>query len=100
MDSKTVAQRDIRPVSKSPHNSPLFDGERLSKLLALLSLALCWIILMGEWLHYLKPLKLRKHGRTVKSTFRYGFDYPRNIVLNLEQKTDEFLHVLQFLSGT
>jgi hypothetical protein len=33
----------------------LTDGERLSKLLALLSLALCWVILTGEWLHELKP---------------------------------------------
>jgi len=78
----------------------LTDAERLSKLLALLSLALCWVILTGSWLHHLNPLKLKKHGRKSKSIFRYGFDYLRNIVLNLEQKTDEFLHVLQFLSST
>lgn len=78
----------------------LSDAERLSKLLALLSLALCWVVLTGEWLHQIKPLKLKKHGRKTKSVFRYGFDYLRNIVLNLEHKTDEFLHVLQFLSGT
>ena len=76
------------------------DPERLSKLLALLSLALCWVVLTGEWLHQIKPLKLKKHGRRAKSIFRDGFDHLRNIVLNLEQKTDEFLSVLQFLSGT
>lgn len=78
----------------------LTDSERLSKLLALLSLALCWVVLTGEWLNHIKPLKLKKHGRKAKSIFRYGFDYLRNIVLNFEQKTDEFLRVLQFLSGT
>ena len=78
----------------------LTDAERLSKLLALLSLALCWVILTGDWLNHIKPLKLKKHGRKAKSIFRYGFDHLRNIVLNLEQKTDEFLFVLQFLSGT
>lgn len=78
----------------------LTDAERLSKLLALLSLALCWVILTGEWLNHIKPLKLKKHGRKAKSIFRYGFDHLRNIVLNLEQKMDEFLHTLQFLSGT
>ncbi len=31
----------------------LTNAERLSKLLALLSLALCWAILIGEWLHQL-----------------------------------------------
>ncbi len=29
----------------------LTDSERFSKLLALLSLALCWVVLTGEWLH-------------------------------------------------
>jgi hypothetical protein len=78
----------------------LTDSERLSKLLALLSLALCWVILAGEWLHQLKPLTIKKHGRRAKSIFRYGFDHLRNITLNLEQKMDEFLDVLQFLSCT
>ena len=78
----------------------LMDSERLSKLVALLSLALCWVILTGQWLHRLKPLALKKHGRRAKSIFRYGFDYLRNIVLNLEQKRDDFLDVLQFLSCT
>ncbi len=78
----------------------LTDGERLSKLLALLSLALCWAFLTGEWLNQLKPLAIKKHGRKEKSLFRYGFDYLRHILLNPEQKTDEFLEVLRFLSCT
>lgn len=78
----------------------LVDSERLSKLLALLSLALCWTFLAGEWLHQLKPLSIKKHGRRAKSLFRYGFDYLRNIMLNLEQKMDDFLNALQFLSCT
>jgi Transposase DDE domain len=48
----------------------LTDSERLSQLLALLSLALCWTFLTGEWLHQLKPLALKKHGRRAKSLFR------------------------------
>jgi len=78
----------------------LTDAKRLSKLLALLSLALCWAILVGEWLHQLKPLTVKKHGRKAKSIFRYGLDHLRNILLNLEQKMSEFMQVLQFLSCT
>lgn len=78
----------------------LTDVERLNKLLALLSLALCWLFLIGEWLHQLKPLRLKKHGRKAKSLFRYGFDYLRNIMLNLDQKMNEFLETLPFLSCT
>jgi hypothetical protein len=78
----------------------LTDAKRLSKLLALLSLALCWAFLVGEWLNELKPLTIKKHGRRAKSIFRYGFDHLRNIVLNFEHKAIEFMQVLQFLSCT
>jgi hypothetical protein len=78
----------------------LSNPERLSKLLAILSLALCWVFLTGEWLHQLKPLTIKKHGRRSKSIFHYGFDHLRNIVLNLDQKMNDFWIVLQFLSCT
>lgn len=76
------------------------DDYRLRKLVALLSLALCWAFLTGLGLHQHNPLKLKSHGRRKKSLFRYGFDYIPNVVLNLDQKMAEFLEVLQFLSCT
>jgi hypothetical protein len=76
------------------------DSERLSKLLALLTIALCWAFRTGQWLHEIKPLKLKKHGRKAKSIFRYGFDHLRRIVLNLELEADGFLNALKFLSCT
>jgi hypothetical protein len=76
------------------------DSERLSKLLALMSLALCWAIKTGDWLSSHRPLKIKKHGRQQASIFRYGFDYLRSIVTDLDLKFDEFLHSLQFLSCT
>lgn len=76
------------------------DSERLSKLLALMSLALCWAIKTGNWLSSHRPLKIKKHGRQQASIFRYGFDYLRSIVTDLDLKSDEFLHSLQFLSCT
>jgi hypothetical protein len=57
--------------------SHLTDGERVSKLLALLNLAFCWSLLAGQLICRRKPLKLKKHGRLEKSVFRTGFDYLR-----------------------
>jgi hypothetical protein len=45
-------------------------------------------------------LKLKSHGRREKSLFRYGFDYIRNVLLNLDHKMTEFLETLKFLSCT
>jgi hypothetical protein len=60
----------------------LTDPERLSKLVALLALAFCWCHKIGEWLHELRPLKLKKHKRKPKSIFRRGFDHLRRIITN------------------
>ena len=76
------------------------DAERLSKLIALMTLALCWAIRTGQWLHQHQPIKVKKHGRQAKSIFRYGLDYLRSIVTDLDLKQNEFLHSLQFLSCT
>ena len=74
--------------------------ERLSLLLALLSLALAWALRSGEWLHQAQPLLIKSHGRRAKSLFRYGVDHLRSIVLNLDRKFEQFLEVVQFLSYT
>lgn len=78
----------------------LRDRERLSKLLVLLTLALCWAHRTGEWLTEQKPLTIKKHGRKAKSIFRHGFDYLRRILLNLEQHNAGYHMVLRFLSCT
>lgn len=74
--------------------------ERISKLLGLLTLALCWCLRMGEWLHEQKSIPLKKHGRRAKSLFRHGLDRLRNIVLNLTVKELEFFWATTFLSCT
>jgi hypothetical protein len=75
--------------------------ERLRKLFALLTLALCWSMLMGLFLHQIKPLSLKKHGRKAKSLFRLGFDHLRHLVLNPNSfHRFSFRHSLQFLSCT
>ena len=76
------------------------DSERLSKLLALIAIALCWAVKTGEWLHQHQPIKVKKHGRKAKSIFRHGLDHLRSIITDLDLKYDEFLHSLKFLSCT
>jgi len=76
------------------------DSERLNKLFALMTLALCWAIKTGEWLHQTNPIKVKKHGRLAKSVFRLGLDHLRSILTDLDLKHNEFLHSLQFLSCT
>ena len=78
----------------------LIDSERLRRLFALLTIALCWAYRTGQWLSTQRPITIKKHGRKAKSVFRYGFDYLRRILFNLEQYEVDFYQTLQFLSCT
>jgi hypothetical protein len=78
----------------------LTHSARLSKLVAVLTLALCWCCRMGDWQHTQRPLPVKTHGRRAKSVFRHGLDCLRNIVLNLAVKRTQFVWALQFLSCT
>jgi hypothetical protein len=79
----------------------LTDPERLSKLVALLALAFCWCHKIGEWLNEQKQLKLKKHKRKPKSTFRRGFDWLRRIITNFTHfDLTDWKRVIKLLSCT
>lgn len=78
----------------------LQDSERLSKLIALLTLALCWCFSSGLWQSSCNPLKLKNHGRLPKSIFRLGFDFLRHIIFDLHLNSQAFFNSIKFLSCT
>ena len=64
----------------------LRDLERLSKLLALLSLAFCWCYRVGEWRAEQKSIRRLKHKRPAYSVFRYGLDYLNELLLKSSER--------------
>jgi hypothetical protein len=80
----------------------LRDGERLSRLLGVLTLAFCWAYLCGAWLFEQKPWKLKKHGRLSMSLFRRGLDFLQRILIPISGKRDQqgFKQAILFLSCT
>lgn len=81
----------------------LTHGERVSKLLSLLTLSTIWALLSGEVVASQTPLKIKKHGRLEKSVFRLGFDTLRNcfcqITMNFRQR-QRFQQLTLLLSCT
>jgi len=77
-------------------------GERLEKLLALLTVAFCWAYITGDWLARINPIKIKKHGRLAKSLFRHGFDHLRRILCNQNcfAKRFDFIKLCELLSCT
>ncbi|VEP11712.1 transposase (fragment) [Hyella patelloides LEGE 07179] len=78
----------------------LVDSERLSRLFALLTIALCWAYRTGQWLSQAKPISIKSHGRKAKSIFRDGFDHLRSIFRDFDEHKTDFFQSLQFLSCT
>ncbi|EDZ97188.1 transposase IS4 family protein [Limnospira maxima CS-328] len=76
------------------------DPERLSRLLALLSLAFTWAMKVGLWIHQGSPIPLKAHGRRSQSLFRTGFDFLRRTFSNLPLFSGRFHQALQLLSCT
>jgi len=66
------------------------DQKRLEKLLAFLAIAFCWSHLVGEWLHEVKPITLKNHGRPAQSLFRYGFDYLRACLFHHHESARQY----------
>jgi hypothetical protein len=50
-------------------STDLRDPERLSRMLALLSIALCWAFRIGEWTNQHKPIVLKNMGVQPEASF-------------------------------
>ena len=72
--------------------------ERIDKLVAVLAITFSWCHITGEWLHEQTPIKIKKHGRRAVSIFRYGLNWLREIVLNLNDNKRRYNQALQLLS--
>jgi hypothetical protein len=61
----------------------LTDLSRLSKMMALLSVAYVWAYRVGIYCHnHIKPIIIKKHGRKAYSFFKYGLKYIAHALLN------------------
>jgi hypothetical protein len=71
--------------------------ERISKLIALMTIAFCWAYHTGEWLNDRQPIEIKKHGRKAISLFRYGLDHLREMLLNINENSQEFKEMVERL---
>jgi hypothetical protein len=71
--------------------------ERISKLIALMTIALCWAHHTGQWLHERQPIEIKTHGRKAISLFRYGLDHLREMLLNINENYQEFKEMVNLL---
>ena len=73
---------------------------RISKLLALLALAFCYVLQIGAWrIEQGDNILFKKTVQyPLKSIFRHGLEYLVSLILNLKEKLQEFMSLPHFLS--
>lgn len=74
--------------------------DRISNLLALLTLAFCWCYRCGMELHQKKSIVLKNHGRLAQSLFAKGLQFISNILFNQDCKPSQFQEIIGLLSCT
>ncbi len=79
-------------------NTHLQDIKRIEKLILLVMMAFVWCYKVGIYLHLIKPIKIKKHGRLAKSIFKYGLDYIASVLLNPVNQNN--INLTKFLSCT
>ena len=78
---------------------PLYDIQRLERLLLLVMIAFVWVYNVGNFAHQkIREIKLKKHGRKAKSIFRYGLDIVSEFLYKSINQYD--INVFLFLSCT
>ena len=74
--------------------------DRIEKMMALLTIGLCWAHKIGEWQAEKKPIRFGKHRCSIRpqnSFFRYGLDFIRAIILSPFAQQVAFKHCLKLL---
>jgi len=73
----------------------LTEPERISTMLAMVSIAYLWALKIGKWRAATQtPIRLKSHGRKEISIFRLGLNYLREIFYNINDFWEEFLRAI------
>jgi len=67
---------------------------KLERLLGVVTIAFCWAYKMGDHIDFEKNIPRKNHGRRIRSIFKTGFVYLRNLLSGVEGRLTEYVNVL------
>lgn len=73
------------------------EPERLDNLIAVLAITFAWHYRAGDIFNAVEPIEIKSHGDRAKSIFRHGYDYMRALIINLNDRVDEFFESLSII---
>jgi hypothetical protein len=61
-------------------------------LLGVVTIAFCWAYKVGDYIDEDQPIERKNHGRRVRSIFKTGFIYLRNLFAGVTERYLEFVN--------
>lgn len=71
--------------------------ERLERLMGAMVMAFVWSYKLGDYFDKEHPIKVKNHGRRLRSIFKTGFKFLINLFSNISQRTEEFMAVVSLI---
>ena len=75
----------------------MIEAERLCRLIAVLTLAMCWCYKVGVWMDARQPIHRKSHQRRAQSVIRLGLDTLRRALLNTALEPARLRALIRFL---
>jgi hypothetical protein len=75
----------------------IVDPSKLERLLGVAAIAFCWAYKMGDYIDDKNPIARKPHGRRIRSVFKTGFVYLRNLLAGVGERSIEYINVLAFV---
>jgi len=77
----------------------LTDGDKIERLIFVLTIAFCWCYRAGEIKAQTEPIVLKTHGRKARSLFMEGLNRIRRVLLLVTSALKDFRRLLICFNG-
>ena len=71
--------------------------ERLEKLMGTMAIAFAWAYKIGDYLDEINPIKIKSHGRRLRSVFQTGFKFLIRLLSNSAQRINELCAIIALI---
>ena len=71
--------------------------DRLERLLGTMAIAFAWAYKIGDYIDEISPIKIKKHGRRLRSVFQTGFKFLIRLLSNSAQRFQELCAIISLI---
>ena len=71
--------------------------DRVGRLMGAMAVSFAWSYKIGDYIDAESPIKVKSHGRRLRSVFKTGFKFLINLFSNLHHRFEEFIEIVSLI---